>query len=295
MANAAAFPPRLSTDCHTHLVGDPSRYLMISPRSYTPSVASPEDMRAMMDRVEIARIVVVQISVFGTDNACMIDGMRALGDCARGVVQVDAGISGAKLDALHSAGVRGIRANLNTAGIRDPDQARQRLAVAADACTRNGWHLQIYTSPSVIAPLGPVLKSLPVPVVIDHFGLLPVRARGGEAENVMLDLLTSGRGWVKISGTYRLDHPEATPEIAALARDLYRANPENIVWGSDWPHPPAHNSAPEADPSPKPYRDIDPVDMLATIGAWFGDPADQERILVSNPARLYDFPPLTAG
>ena len=282
--------PNLVTDCHTHLVGEPTHYPMVSPRSYTPALASPADMRAMMDRVGIARIVVVQISVFGTDNSCMLDGMRVLGDCARGVVQVDEGVTGAALDDMHAAGVRGIRVNLNTLGVRDPDEARRRLDAAADICARNGWHLQTFSSPAVISAIGSQLRDLPVALVIDHFGLLSVADRGGEAERTIMDLLGQGKAWVKISGTYRLDQPEATARVASLARDLYQANPERIVWGSDWPHPPAHNSTPEADPQPLPYRDIDPARMLATIPEWFEDAEDQTRILVTNPARLYDFP-----
>lgn len=286
----APFPPRLSTDCHTHLVGDPTRYPMASPRSYTPGLITPQDMRAMMDRVGIGRIVVVQISVFGTDNSCMIDGMNDLGDCARGVVQLSPDVRADELDAMHAAGVRGVRVNLNTMGVRDPDEAQRRLDIASDICTRNGWHLQVFTGPEVIEALGPLLLGLPVPLVLDHFGLLPVLDRGGAAERVVMELLGSGKGWVKISGTYRLDHPEARGEIAAMARDLFAENPENIVWGSDWPHAPAHRSAPEPDPAPMPYRDIDPVDMLATIRAWFEDAQEREAISVDNPARLYDFP-----
>lgn len=288
-ARDADFPPDLATDCHTHLVGDRADYPMTSPRSYTPAPATPADMRSMMDRVGLQRVVVVQISVFGNDNACMIDGMKVLGPCARGVVHAQADTSGAALDELHEAGVRGIRVNLNTVGVRDPAEVRQRLDIAASKCARNGWHVQIFTSPTVLASIGAHLRDLPVPVVVDHFGLLPVRERGGAGERVLRDLLASGQGWVKISGSYRLDHPDATDDIAALAQDLYAINPDNVVWGSDWPHPPRHNSAPEPDPAPRPYRDIDPRNMLAMIGNFFSNPSDRARILVANPARLYDF------
>ena len=263
---------------------------MVSPRSYTPAPVSPTDMRAMMDRVGIARIVIVQISVFGADNACVMDGLTALGNCARGVVQVDEATTTADLDQMHAAGVRGIRVNLDTVGVTDPAEASRRLNLAAGKCARNGWHVQLFASPAVIVALDAVLDSLPVPVVIDHFGLLPVSARGGDAEKVILKLLSSGKGWVKISGAYRLEKPYAHGEIAALARDLYAANPDHVVWGSDWPHPPAHESRPEVEPPPRPYRKIDPRDMLDSIPAWFEKPADWDRILVANPVRLYDFP-----
>jgi predicted TIM-barrel fold metal-dependent hydrolase len=82
---------------------------------------------------------------------------------------------------------------------------------------------------------------------------------------------------------------EATQEISALARDLYRANPGQIVWGSDWPHSPHHSGVAVADPAPAPYRDLDPAVLLQTIRQWFEEPRDWQAILVDNPARLYDF------
>lgn len=285
----AAFPPAGTTDCHTHVAGPPARYPMVSPRAYTPMEASPAQMRAMMDHVGSDRIVLVQMSVFGTDNTCMLDAMKVLGACSRGVVQLPAGATGAQLDALHAQGVRGIRVNLNTTGRNDPDTAREGLRAAAALCARNGWHLQLFTTPEVIAVLGPDLAGLPVPVVFDHFGLLSPVARGGDAERVVMDLLAAGQGWVKVSGTYRLTPVEATAEIAALARDLYRANPDRIVWGSDWPHSPHHSGVAVADPSPAPYRDLDPAVLLGTIRHWFEEPRDRQKILVDNPARLYDF------
>lgn len=284
-----AFPPPGSTDCHTHVAGTRGRYPMVSPRAYTPAEASPQDMRAMMDRTGTERIVLVQMSVFGTDNSCMLDAMDWLGACARGVVQLDARAKGAVIDDMHRRGVRGIRVNLNTTGANDPILARERLRIAADQCARNGWHLQLFTSPAVIAALDAELSDLPVPVVFDHFGLLPVVARGGKAERVVRGLLGSGRGWVKISGTYRLDEPSAKGPIAALAHDLYSGNPQRIVWGSDWPHTSHHANSAQSDPAPAPYRDIDPVDMLATIAEWFHTDADRRAILTDNPARLYDY------
>lgn len=284
---APAFPPKGCTDCHTHIALD--RYPMASPRAYTPANASASDMRLMMDKTGIDRIVVVQMSVFGTDNACMMDGIAELGACARGVVQLAEGTKGAALDDLQKRGVRGIRVNLNTTGLNTPEQARKRLGVASELCARNGWHLQLFTSAPVIAALEAELGNLPVPIVFDHFGLLPVLARGGDAERTIRNLLAQGRGWVKVSGTYRLDHPGEKVAIAALARDLYADNPDHIVWGSDWPHAPHHANLAQENPAAQPYRDIDPRDMLATIAEWFDDGKDQHKILVENPARLYDF------
>lgn len=285
----APFPPRGTTDCHTHVAGRPNQYSMVSPRAYTPMEASPAHMRTMMDKVGIDRIVLVQMSVYGTDNSCMLDAMKILGPCSRGVVQLPPDFPREKLDALHGQGVRGIRVNLNTMGRNEPEIAREGLQAAARLCARNGWHLQLFTTPEVIAALGAELAQLPVPVVFDHFGLLSPVLRGGEAERIIMNLLTQGRGWVKVSGTYRLSPADATEEIAALARDLYRANPDHVVWGSDWPHSPHHSGRAVADPPPAPYRDLDPAALLDTVRQWFAEPRERHSVLVDNPARLYDF------
>ena len=92
-----------------------------------------------------------------------------------------------------------------------------------------------------------------------------------------------------MSGTYRLTPARAAAEIATLARDLHHANPERIVWGSDWPHSPNHSGVAVTDPRPAPYRDIDPAVLLGTVRDWFEEPRDRQAILVDNPARLYDF------
>jgi predicted TIM-barrel fold metal-dependent hydrolase len=285
-----AFPPAGATDCHTHVAIPDGRYPMVSPRAYTPGVASAEDAMEMLRRLGLDRIVLVQMSVFGTDNTCMIDEMAKLGDRCRGVAQVAADCPGTELDRLDRLGITGIRVNLNTTGLNDPALARERLKITARQCARNGWHLQLFTSPEVIATLSEDLSNLPVPVILDHFGLLSPIERDTPAERVVRGLLSSGKGWVKISGTYRLSSPDAADAIAGLARDLVAENPDNIVWGSDWPHSPHHAGIAVKAPEPQPYRDLDPGALLDTIRQWFPEePLRWRQILTDNPARLYHF------
>lgn len=284
----AVFPPPLSCDCHTHVIGPKSRYPLASPRAYTPVDAPVEALEAMLRRLRIDRVVLVQTSIFGTDNSCMLDGLARLGDRCRGVAVPAGTATGSELDTMHRAGVRGVRSNLATRGTNDPAEARRHLRMAADQCMRNGWHLQLFTSADLILRLADDLAALPVPVVIDHFGLLSPATPDTPAERAILRLLESGKGWVKISGTYRLDPPEPGPAMADLARRLYRANPENIVWGSDWPHTPAHSGAAAADVE-QPYRELDDTALLDTVRQWFAEPHQWRQILVDNPARLYDF------
>jgi predicted TIM-barrel fold metal-dependent hydrolase len=235
----------------------------------------------------------VQPSVYGSDNACTLDGMRRLGDRARGVAVIDAATSKEALDAMHRAGVRGIRVNLETAGETDPGAARRNLLAAVERVRPLGWHVQIYTRLSVIQALADDIAGLPAPIVIDHFG--GAQASAGTEQAGFADLLAlvrAGHAYVKVSAAYRSsDKAPAYDDMAPLARALIDANPDRIVWGTDWPHP--HAAAPGAALDDiAPFYDIDDGLALNQLAAWAPDAAIRRKILVDNPARLYDFPPL---
>ncbi len=275
----------MTTDCHVHVIGDPAIFPMMSPRIYTPLQASKGKLQNMMRRVGIDRVVIVQLSVYGTDNACMVDAMPAFGGSVRGVIHTSPDTTAAELDDYHAKGVRGIRLNLHSAGVYDSDTARQHLKDTSAQCARNGWHLQLFTSPRIIEELEADIAACPVPVVLDHFGMLPTRARGGASEHAVRRLLSGGHIWIKLSGTYRLDHPDA----GGLARDLFADNPDQLVWGSDWPHTPQHAGILQNDPESLPFHDLDPADLLRSFRGWFDADRAVERLLSDNPARLYDF------
>ncbi len=281
------FPPEGAIDCHAHVVGPRRQYEMVNPRAYTPMDATVDDLVAMLDRLGLARIVLIQTSVFGTDNACMMDALDRLEDRGRGVVQLAAGTQAGEIDALHERGARGIRVNLNTTGLNDPGLARERLREAAELCAPHGWHVQLFTTPAVIEALEPVLFDLPVPLVLDHFGLLSPAGGTEAAERIVLDLLERERAFVKVSGTYRLDPAGDAAATAALARRLAAANVDRLVWGSDWPHSPHHAGAAEIDPPEAPYRELDTKALLTTVAEWFPDEETRRKILVETPARLY--------
>ncbi len=283
------FPPPLSCDCHVHVAGPKARYPLSKPRAYTPMDAPVEALEAMLARLGLDRVVIVQMSVFGTDNACMIDALHRLGARARGVVMADADTPGETLDGWHRAGVRGIRVNLHTLGRNDPDEARGRIADAARLCARNGWHVQLWTTAPTIEALAGELATLPVPLVIDHFGVPSPAEPDSGPERAIRKLLSAGNTWVKISGTYRLSPSDDPTATAALARRVHAENPERIVWGSDWPHSPPHQESAVEEPPEAPYRDLDTAALLDTVRQWFPEPARWREILVHNPARLYGF------
>ena len=161
-------PPH-ACDCHTH-VFDPRRFPFVPARIYTPEAAPVDELRRMQRALHMNRVVIVQASVYGTDNACTLDAIKQLGSRARGVAVIDDTLTTPALDALHRGGIRGIRLNLETALITDPSEARRRVRTALERLRGRPWHLQINTRLSIIEAIREDLAGAGSPIVIDHFG-----------------------------------------------------------------------------------------------------------------------------
>ncbi len=282
--------PAGACDCHVHVFGRAAQFPFAAQRGYTPPPASAAELLALQEALHLSRVVIVQPSVYGSDNSCTLDGMRRLGERARGVAVIDKATSNATLDEMHRAGIRGVRVNLATAGESDPSQARRNLAAAVARVAPLGWHVQVYTQLSVIAALHDEVPRLGVPIVFDHFG--GAQATGGIEQPgfaALLALVSAGHAYVKVSAAYRSsDKAPAYDDVAPLARALIAANPERILWGTDWPHP--HAAPPGAALGAiAPSYDIDDGLALNQLRVWAPTAAMRRKILVENPARLYDF------
>jgi predicted TIM-barrel fold metal-dependent hydrolase len=283
--------PAGACDCHTHIFGDPATFPLSPARTYTPQTALPNEMAAFHKRLSIQRVVIVTPSVYGTDNATTLFGIRAHGADARGVAVIDGHTSESELDAMGRAGVCGIRLNLATAGVNDADVARQNLKAAAERVQGRTWHIQIYTNTELIVKLKDVVSELPVPVVFDHFG--GAQAADGVQQPGFAELLAlvgSGKAYVKISGAYRASQlaPDYA-DVAPLAKSLIAANLDRIVWGTDWPHPNAITPPGKKPTEVTPLLAIDDTRLFNELAVWAPDPAIRQKILVANPARLYAF------
>jgi predicted TIM-barrel fold metal-dependent hydrolase len=283
--------PPGACDCHTHIFGDPSKFPFAANRVYTPEPASPAEMSALHRALHIQRVVIVTPSVYGTDNSATLYGIQARGADARGVAVVDEKTSEADLDAMERAGFRGIRLNLATTGQNDPALARRRFQAAVERMRRRNWHIQMYTSLAVIAAIKDLVQTSPVAVVFDHFGgaqaALGLKQPGWPD---LIDLVRSGRAYVKISGAYRAstqlpDYPDLVP----FANALITANADRIIWGTDWPHPNSTPSVARRATEITPLLQIDDGRLLNQLGVWAPDPAIRKKILVDNPALLYRF------
>ena len=281
--------PAGACDCHVHVFPDPARFPFWSGRGYTPPLATAADLLALQRSLHMDRVVIVTPSVYGTDNSATLDGMRQLGrKRARGVAVIGPETTKAQIAAMDKAGVRGIRVNLESNGVIDPARAASNFDTALALIKDTRWHMQFYARLPVLVALKDRLAALPMPAVFDHFA-------GAKADlgvdqpgfDVVLDLVRSGKAYVKISGAYRAsaEAPDY-PKVAPLARALIGANPDRIVWGSDWPHPGPPGKTPAVINQPFP---VDDGRLLNLLGEWAPDQATRWKILVGNPARLYGF------
>jgi predicted TIM-barrel fold metal-dependent hydrolase len=272
--------PRGACDCHAHVFGPAARYPYFRRRIYTPPDAPPASYWGMLGALGVERAVLVQPSVYGTDNRAMLDALAGEKRRLRAVAVVEESVSDAELARMHELGVRGIRFNIVDVKPEEkgrlPVDAVRRMAGRIKAL---GWHIQFLMHVDEFPDLDRIFGELPVEVVIDHFGYMNT-AQGLEHPGfqALLRLLRGGRGWVKFTGAYRISR-EAMPhrDVTPYARALVAANPRRIVWGTDWPHPKHEKAMP---------NDGEMTDRLLE---WIPDEAERRLALVENPARLYGF------
>ena len=283
--------PRGACDCHTHVFCDPHRFGFWSGRTYTPETATVSETRALHRALHLERIVLVNSLVYGTDNSCMVDALRQLGQRARGIALIDERTSDAELNALAHAGVRGIRLNFIDLGVPDPVTVRQRFQTVVKRLAGRHWHIQIYSNLSVVAALQEDVLAAPLPVVFDHFA--GARASLGVSQpgfDVLVKLICSGKAYVKLSAAYRVsDRAPEYSDVMPIAQALIAANRERVLWGTDWPHPDSSRVPGRRAIDIAPLLQIDDGRLLNQLPVWAPDENVRRTILVENPARLYGF------
>src|SRR5215469_6837062 len=272
--------PAGACDCHTHIHADPEKFPFYAGRVYTPEPASPEEMSALHKALHIERVVIVTPSVYGPNNSATLFGIAARGATARGVAVIDDKTSESDLDALQQAGFRGIRLNLATGGINDPNVGRARFTAAVERMKARGWHVQLFTSLAMISAIKDLAAASPVPAVFDHFGGAEA-ALGVEQPGFsdLLDLVKSCRAYVKISGAYRASKQAPDyPDVVPLAKALIAANPDRIIWGTDWPHPDSVTRPGHKVTDVTPLIQIDDGRILNQLPVWAPDAAVRKKI-----------------
>ncbi len=274
--------PALGCDCHAHTFGPSDRFPYTEGRGYTPPDAPVEAYLAMLDTLGLTRGICVQGNAHGFDNRAILDA-AARHPCRLRAVGITDTVPATTLHDWHAQGMRGLRFHLY---YRDDKPGYKRgvgldvLEYFAPTMQELGWHAQIWLDWRALPELAPVLRRVAerMPVVIDHMLNIDASAGVGHPSfQTLLRLVAEGACWVKLSGAYRVsadypDYPDARPFHEALVR----ANPDQLVWGTDWPHP-------QIDAAKMP----DDGHLLDLFNAWTSDPALRRKILAENPARLY--------
>jgi D-galactarolactone isomerase len=231
--------------------------------------------RAVQAELGLSRVVIVQPNGYMFDNACTEEAVRELGASARGIATIRPDIADAEIERLARAGFRGARCFMLKGGYLSWDD----VDTIAARVRPYGWHVQVQLDGRELPQHELRLRRLPVDVVIDHNGkfLEPVSTTH-PAFAVLLELLDSGKCWVKLSAPYETSKagPPGYADVGALARALATANPDRCVWATNWPHP-GMNPVPST------------VAMLDLLLDWTDGDATRRKILVDNPALLYGF------
>jgi D-galactarolactone isomerase len=264
--------------CDTHIHVYDHRYPASPAAVLRPPDASLDEYSAVQASLGLERFVIVQPTTYGLDNRCQLDALATLADAARAVVVIDDTIDDAELEHMTRLGVRGARFHMLPGGAVPWEIMR----AVADRIAPFGWHIQLQLNGRELPDRASDLHRLPTPLVVDHIGrFMPPVPTTDPAFVALLDLIDSGRCWVKLSAPYEstLDGAPHYPTVAPLVHDLIERAPERMLWASNWPHPG------QADPPT-------PAQLADLRDAWLPTETLRRQILVDNPAHVYGFAPI---
>lgn len=272
----------LSCDSHAHICGPESDHAYAADRIYTPPDALLPDYLKLLKALGVDRSVLVQPSVYGTDNSVMLSAMRemtATGKECRGVAVVDETVTEAEIDEMHDAGVRGLRFNL--VDVADPAKGAplQAIRTLGERITSRGWHTEFLIHIDDYPDFDARFADFPTEIVVGHMGYLRLgQTMTCDGFAAMLRLARAGRCWVKLTAPYRISTADLPyREARDFVRAVVEAAPGRVIWGTDWPHVMVTKPMP---------NDADLCDLFYQ---WVQDQETRRRILVDNPTKLYGF------
>lgn len=272
----AYVPPPGAVDAHCHVFGPEAEFPYAPERKYTPCDAGKDELFKLRDFLGFSRNVVVQATCHGKDNRALVDALKASGGLARGVATVGEEIAEAELQALHEAGVRGVRFNfLRRLADFTPHDVLRRIA---DKVAPFGWHVVVYFEAPDLAELRPLFDSLPTGVVVDHMGRPDVGLGVGHPQfQAFLGWMSDNeRVWSKVSCPERLSL--AGPpydDVVPFQKAVVERFPDRVLWGTDWPHPNLKGHM------------VDDGVLVDQIPKFAVTDELRRRLLVDNPMRLY--------
>jgi D-galactarolactone isomerase len=266
--------PRGATDTHIHIYDSAAP---AAPNTFMPGDFPVPDYRAVQKRLGLERVIVVQPNAYADDNRVTLAAIQALGPGAKGVGVVKPGVADAELERLTEGGICALRIMTLHGGTLGFDVMDELMARVHPI----GWHADIQLDGRELPKFEERIRRLPGKFVIDHTGkfLEPVEVTS-EAFKSLLRLVDTGRCWVKLSAPYETSKTGAPryEDVGRLAKALVRHAPERMLWASNWPHPSARKPSPPDDAA-----------LLELLADWAPEEKTRARILVHNPAELYDF------
>jgi len=269
--------PAGAVDAHCHVFGPGALFPYAPERKYTPCDAPKSALWQLRDHLGFARNVIVQATCHGADNRAVVDALQSSGGRARGVATVRAEVSDGELQALHEAGIRGVRFNFVKRLVDvTPRDVLERIA---RRIAPMGWHVVIYFEAADLADLFGFLVALPAPLVIDHMGRPDVSKPVDGPEFSLFTKLMGERAdlWCKVTCPERLSKsgPPGYEDVVPFARRIVEKFPDRVLWGTDWPHPNLKGHMPD---------DGKLVDFIPRIAPTV---ELQRGLLVDNPMKLY--------
>jgi len=271
--------PPGTCDTHFHLFGPRAKFPFADSRSYTPDDAPLEKLLKMLDAIGATRGVIVQGNAHGTDNSVVLDALQREPERLRATCIVKPDTPKAELQRMRDLGVRALRFHHMPHGVGFSSLGMQSFEKLAPLMADLGLHAQFMMDANALDSAMPFFRHWKLPVMLDHMGNVDGKLGANQpGVQQMCRLLAEGKIWVKVSGAYRVseqypDYPDAKPIHEALVK----ANPDQVVWGSDWPHPRLEKDMPEDG------------HLLDLFNAWTPDAGLRKKILVDNPQKLYRF------
>jgi len=270
--------PANACDCHHHIY-DPVRFPYRPTDTRNQPPAAVDCYRLLQKKLGTTRNVIVEPSAYGTDNRCTLEALKEMGkENTRAVVVLDNTVTDEEIREMHELGVRGLRFNINSGG---GPEALDEIAALAKRVAPYGWSVAFWMSADLAVSMESFLRELPCQIVFDHRGHIPADiGTDHPAFDVICRLMKEGKAWVKLSGLYQDTKKADYSDTIALGKKYVEACVDRLVWGTDWPHPNIYD---------KKLDMPNDSDMLDALMEQAGTEENFRKILVDNPAKLYDF------
>ncbi len=272
--------PAGACDTHCHVFGPYDRFPLQHPSSYAAPDAPASRYLRMLDTLGASRGVLVQPAPYGTNPDALLDALREGAGRLRGIAVADPSVTDAQLQALHDGGVRGLRfvEARDPAGNLFPGSVGfDQVAALAPRMKQFGLHAQLWAPCDTYLRHLPALAKLDLPLVIDHLGsLVPARGEADPVFQLLRGLLADGRIWMKLT-VCRVGAAPDYENARGIHDAFTAANPDQVLWGLDWPFVRMGAAAPSADA------------LVDLAHDWLGNDALRKQVWVDNPERLYGF------